>query len=200
MLDLSSLLFPLFSGGCNKSFIFTHFSAGNKHWISCSLQPFPGKEPNCLRLVKAPALGLDFTCSGMRRRAIMGIVKTVGRELVHTEVPWKMHSYAGHIYMGGCICMSMYGSMSSFPLGIHWPMVVSSDLWSVSSWRDCSVVAGPLLWYHALPLLRLEAPSEVSQKLFENYSFQEAELILLLCSSVLELLANPCSSVATTGK
>lgn len=87
MLDLSSVLFPWLSGDCKKSFFFIHFSAGTKHWISYSPQPFPGKGPNCLRLVKAPALGLDFTCSGMRGRAIMGIVKTIGRELTHAEVP-----------------------------------------------------------------------------------------------------------------
>lgn len=91
VLDLSSPLFPLFWRGCKKIFFFTPFSTGTKHWISYSLQLFPRKGPSCLRLVTAPALGLDFTCSETCERAITGIVKTVGRQSVFTELSWKMH-------------------------------------------------------------------------------------------------------------
>lgn len=92
VLDLSSLLFPLFWGGCKKIFFFTYFSTGTNHWISYSLQPLHRKRTICLRLATSPALGLDFTCSWTCERAMTGIVKTVGRQSMFTELSWKTHS------------------------------------------------------------------------------------------------------------
>lgn len=174
MLDLSSLLFALFWEGCKKIFFSTPFSTGIKHWISYSPQPFLRREPSCLRLVKALALGLDFTCSGMCERAITDIVRTVGRQSVYTELSWKMHGYTGHIYI--CVCVYVHPCMvpCSVSPGVFTELrALSPDSWNLFSGRDCSDVAGPLLRYHALPLLWLVAPSEVSQSCSRTTVFKK---------------------------
>lgn len=139
------------------------------------------------------------------------------------SVYWDMKKHTGHgcrqdtdtriyecVYIYVYIVMYLYAHVwfyAQFPPGnslgkwIHWVFTelraASPDSWNLSSWRDCCDVAGLLLLCYPFPFyqswcLLLRSPRTAWELQFPRSRISP--------DALLELLANPHSSVATSGK